>query len=899
MTWGKCQSKSASLKVWLQLSAPVAKMGRMAVYGLTIFMGAFLLFQVQPLIGKYILPWFGGGPGVWTTCMLFFQVVLLAGYAYAHLLSSRLKPRWQAITHLALTLAALAFVPAIPSDTWKPSGATDPTMRIIGLLGVTIGLPYLVLAATSPLLQHWFARTNPQKSPYRLYALSNIGSLLALASYPTLFENHFTRQAQAKIWAWGLVAYVVGLGFCSWKLWSKAGHKLSDPAPAPSRGATDPSPGSERKTLHPPGAIRNPLNRVLLWILLPGCASALLLATTNKMCQEVAVVPFLWVVPLGLYLVSFIICFDSPRWYRRVPFGLGLVAVMGAVCWALFHWSVISVPAQMSIYAATCFICCMVCHGEVYRLRPEPQRLTSFYLMIALGGALGGLFVGVIAPLIFNDYFELQFALALCGLLFLALVLRDWQASKSSHGGQPAGVSGSPSRVGIESPANSTVWFKRNWSGLACWGLGTAWVATIVGFWVQAHQQDLITISKTRNFYGVLTIFERTDPGTGKQFAKLVHGRTAHGMQFRDSARANWPTMYFSERSGVGLALQQLSASSRRIGIVGLGVGTLAAYGRPGDYFRLYEINPEVVRLAQTQFSYLKDCRAKVDLVLGDARLSLEKEAPQAFDLLVLDAFSSDAIPAHLLTEEAFGIYQRHLKPAGILAVHVSNRSLDLEPVVANVASRLGYVATMVDYRPPLEKWWVNRSRWVLLSRGEQGSRLARCCKDARPARSDLEKVSLWTDDFTSLFQILWRQSAWEFVPNSAELELKMAMQFSENGDAAGAIKHYRTALEDEPDLAMALNNLAWILATSSDDSLRNGGQAVQYAQRACELTNYRTTILVGTLAAAYAEAGRFTDAVSTAEKACQLASQANDNGLLQRNEQLLELYRAGKPARE
>jgi tetratricopeptide (TPR) repeat protein len=857
----------------------------MAAYGLTIFTGAFLLFQVQPLIGKYILPWFGGAPSVWTTCMLFFQVVLLAGYGYAHLASRRLNLKWQASTQLALTAAAVCFLPAIPSDSWKPNGTGDPTWRIIGLLSATIGLPYLVLAATSPLLQHWFARTNSGKSPYRLYALSNVGSLLALASYPTLFEPHFTRQAQASIWASGLVAYGLGLGLCARKVWATSCEPrdrwASSPSPAPHGEVESDTPASRLSSSAPEKRGRLGFDvRPIFWIALPSCASAFLLATTNRMCQEVAVVPFLWVVPLGLYLLSFIICFDSPRWYRRFPFGVSLAAVMGGVCWALFHWSTISVPVQMCIYGAACFICCMVCHGEVYRLRPDPKHLTGFYLLVALGGALGGIFVGVVSPVIFNDYFELQWGLALCGLLFLLLVANDWRSGQ------------------LKSWRWKPVWLA-NWGAVACGALGVAWVGMVVAFWVQARQQGPITVCKTRNFYGVLTVFERTDPRSDVRFAKLLHGRTAHGFEFKDPVRAKWPTLYYNEKSGVGLAMQELPPGPKRIGIVGLGIGTLATYGQVGDYLRLYEINPSVVSLARSQFSYLTNCHAQAEVVLGDARLSLEKEPPQEFDLLVLDAFSSDAIPVHLLTEEAFRLYQRHLKSGGILAVHVSNLSLDLEPVVANVASRLGYVATMVDYRPPVEKWWVCRSKWVLLSKGEAGLRLGRCCRDARPARTDLVDVPLWTDDFTSLFRILWRPSAWGIVPSTAELELRSALQLAEHKNIAGAIEHYRAALEAEPDLTPALNNLAWILATDPDASLRNGAEAVQCARRSCELTSFRTTILVGTLAAAYAEAGQFDQAVATAEKACQLASKGGDTALLQRNQQLLALYREGKPARD
>jgi len=878
----------------------------MAVYGLTIFIGAFLLFQIQPLIGKYILPWFGGAPSVWTVCMLFFQMMLLAGYAYAHLVSRRLKVRWQGVAHLGLTVVALGFVPAIPSEAWKPSGAENPTWRIIGLLGITIGLPYLVLAATSPLLQHWFSRSEPAKSPYRLYALSNAGSLLALASFPTLFETNFTRQAQARIWAGLLVTYAIGLAVCVWRLWRR-GEQGKDTTLWGSRIANGKSQKADGKSEIADGGLqiaREP-SRWIYWIALPACASALLLATTNKMCQEVAVVPLLWVVPLGLYLLSFIICFDSPRWYRRLPFGVGLVAVLGAVLWALFHWSTISVPAQMVVYGTACFICCMICHGELYRLIPRPEGLTRFYLMIGLGGAAGGVFVGIVSPLLFTDYYELQWSLALCGFLFLLLIRRSLSSERGKEefswpSALTTGQGGkSPARnAGLRAvavPGSPKLhWRERlqTWALPAYCVLAVAWGAMVAAFIVQAREQSAITVSKTRNFYGVLTVYERDDPGSKLHFAKLVHGRTAHGLQFKEPVRANWPTLYYGERSGVGLALKELPAGTRRIGVVGLGVGTVATYGERGDYFRLYEINPTVAALAKTRFSYLADCPSRTDVVLGDARLSLERETAQGFDLLVLDAFSSDAIPVHLLTEEAFRIYERHLKSSGILAVHVSNLSLDLEPVVANAAAQLGYTATMVDYRPPTEKWWVSRSKWILLSKGETAQRLGRCCPDARPAQTDLARVPLWTDDFTSLFQILWRASAREIIPNTAELELKAALQFAERGASAEALKYYRAVLENEPDTVMALNNLAWLLATHPDHSLRNGVEAVQYARHACELTNYRTTIPVGTLAAAYAEAGQFADAIAMAEKACQLASEAGDTALLQRNQQLLALYR-------
>ena len=371
-----------------------------AIYALTIFTGAFLLFQVQPLIGKYILPWFGGGPGVWTTCMLFFQVLLLGGYAYAHFTSRWLKPRAQAVVHLVLLAAALALLPITPSDSWKPHGGGNPTLQILALLAVSLGLPYFVLSATGPLIQQWFSRAKPGRSPYRLYALSNVGSLLALVSYPFFFETHFTRKTQAGLWAWGLVAYVLCCGFCAVRLWKSEVQSLK------SKAAKSGSPEAESQAANAPTRLAPRIPTLdsqpstlnyLLWLLLPACASVLLLATTNKLCQDVAVIPFLWVLPLALYLLSFIICFDSPRWYVRFPFTLALIAALGGLCWALFNagatwpcpnnWRCIAAGSSSAAWCVT---------GSFTGCKPDPRQLTGFYLMIAAGGALGGVFVAVV-----------------------------------------------------------------------------------------------------------------------------------------------------------------------------------------------------------------------------------------------------------------------------------------------------------------------------------------------------------------------------------------------------------------------------------------------------------------------------------------------------------------------
>jgi len=644
-----------------------------------------------------------------------------------------------------------------------------------------------------------------------------------------------------------------------------------------------------------------------LWLLLPACASVLLLATTNKICQDVAVIPFLWVLPLALYLLSFILCFENPRWYRRGPFGVALAVALGGICWVLFQ------PNQpIDRFAVVLFICCMVCHGELYRLKPDPRHLTAYYLMIAAGGALGGLFVAVIAPLIFSGYYELHWGLLLCAVLFLVVCLKSLRPSALPLNlGSPAscrGFSLSPSegeRAGVRGPSWGSgaqrasdgravlSWLPRAACGL--WAVGV--VALGVALWMRAHQFRSVELCRARNFYGVLTVYQRDSSKT--QYRQLVHGNVQHGLQILDPVAAAWPTTYYNERSGVGLALSALPAGSRRIGLVGLGIGTLAAYGQAGDYLRFYEINPDVVRLANSPFTYLPHCQGKVEVVLGDARLSLEREPPQNFDLLVLDAFSSDAIPVHLLTEEAFAVYQRHLKANGTIAVHITNGHLNLEPVVANLARRFQYASALIEYQPPRDQWWNYRSVWLLLSHNPALLDSPALRAAARPAPPDAGTVPLWTDDFASLFQILQRSVAPPPEPPLKEAEDELAAKLWAGGDFAGAMACYRRALELDPGLLEALNNLAWLRAACPDAALRNGAEAVQLAETACRLTEYHRTTLVGTLAAAYAEAGRFPEAVATAQKACELAAIFHDDALLARNRELLERYRAGQPYHE
>jgi len=676
-------------------------------YASTIFLSALLLFEVQPVVSKFILPWFGGSPAVWTTCMLFFQTVLFAGYAYAHCSERLLNPRWQAVVHLALIVAALAVLPITPDVGWKPQADDAPTWRILCLLAASVGLPYFLLSTTGPLVQAWFSRSFPGRSPYRLYALSNIGSLLALLSYPFYVEPTFDVIRQTHLWAYGFVAFAL---LC--------GYGAVTAARIPRLGTEQPN--DPDKSLAEPEVPT--AGRRALWLALPGFASLMLLATTNHVCQDVAVMPFLWVVPLSLYLLSFIICFDHERWYMPQVYGL---AALVTLCLAAGMDQLItggagiafSFTQELAIHFAALFCVCMLCHGELVRLRPDPRYLTSFYLMISAGGALGGIFVSLIAPAIFSTFFEWKIGLVGGCLLAALVVLGGQEHSRVRR------------RLVLATPAMLLAFI-----GLNCVPQLRAG---------RAHE----LYQAARNFYGVVSVVERNIEEPRQHKFNFYSGRIVHGLQFVDARKRSEPTAYFGPATGVGQAFASLhSKQNLHVGVVGLGVGTLAVYARPGDRFRFYEINDEVLRMAEKHFSYLKDCRGKVEVVLGDGRLSLEREAPQQFDLLVLDAFSGDAVPTHLLTKEAFEIYLRHLKPASEIAVNISNRYLDLEPVVFSLADYFKYDARHissagdpVNGRFPAE--------WIVLT-PRRSTALAD--KSASPSSEPL-----WTDSHSNLFEIL------------------------------------------------------------------------------------------------------------------------------------------------
>ena len=700
----------------------------MTAFALAIFTGAFLLLQVQPLIGKYLLPWFGGGTAVWTTCLLFFQVLLLGGYAYAHGSARWLRPRVQAAVHLALVAGALAMLPLSPGAPWQTGAGGDPTWRILWLLAGSIGLPYFVLSATGPLLQQWWTVVRPEAPPWRLYALSNAGSLLGLVSYPFVFEPVFTRRTQAVLWSWGLVVYAVGCAWCAVRVWKTGARGQKSEV----RGQW--SVVSGQKSEAPP-APPSAFDRCL-WFLLPACGSVLLLAITHKLCQDVAVIPFLWVLPLGLYLLSFVLCFDSPRWYWRKSYGLALIPTLLLLHHQLFEPVGSSLWVGISVFAWALFNCCMVCQGELYRLRPHPRHLTGFYLMIAAGGAAGGVLVAVVAPRIFSDYWELHWGLILFAVLLVAM-----------HRRKRTGFTLGKRRFLV-------------WKPVAAAGLALAWLLTVHFTMATTGYQLAIA----RNFYGVLRVTlegmmpeAQGTPNWAPTLArKLICGSTIHGLQPLDPAIKALPTAYYHEQSGIGLVMRHFPRKeNRRVGIVGLGIGTLAAYGRAGDLFRFYDINPVVERFAQEYFTYLTNSAARVEIVLGDGRLSLEQEPPQQYDVLVLDAFNSDAIPVHLLTREAFEVYLRHLKPDGVIAVHISTRYLDLAPVLDNVAARFQMHSANLDWDSPSRPWWTLPTQWYLLSRNADLLNLPEIRAAGLGTEAPGKEVRLWTDDYASLYPLL------------------------------------------------------------------------------------------------------------------------------------------------
>jgi len=677
----------------------------MILYALTIVVSAFLLFQVQPVIAKIILPWFGGSAAVWTTCILFFQVVLLLGYLYAHAVIRYLKPRMQMLLHCALLVASVLVLPVYPDASWKPGPGDEPTLRILFLLAATVGMPYFLLSTTGPLLQAWYARRFKGSIPYRLYALSNAGSMFALISYPALFEPSFTTHQQAWGWSAGYCVFVLVCGLTAYV--SNRG-----PESGPVEYVIEQAPAAPTAKLY------------VMWTLLPAVASVMLLAITNHLSQNVAAIPFLWVLPLSIYLLTFILCFEGDGWYRRNPYLQLLAVALGSMAYAVSVDMTSNVPIKVMIplFAMGLFTCCMVCHGELARLKPDPKYLTHFFLMISAGGALGGLLVGLAAPHLFNALYEMPLSLVACAIL-VSYVLRQDPSLK----------------------------WVRHWAGVVTFAAITLALTGYVGW--QIKQMVSGSRVMVRNFYGGLRVRDTGEPNALDATRTLTHGTINHGEQFLNIARRNLPTTYYGPNTGIGIAIREKQrAGAIRIGVIGLGTGTTAAYGRLGDYIRYYEINPLVLQLARKEFFFLADCKAKLDVAMGDARLSLENEPPENFDVLAVDAFSSDSIPVHLLTKQAMELYFRHLRPDGILAVHISNRYLNLQPVLEGEVQATQKIARIVDTEDD-DTQDVFGATWVLITSpasGFTGEELS-----ASAPLDSKRSVRLWTDDYSNLFKIL------------------------------------------------------------------------------------------------------------------------------------------------
>ncbi|MCB9524837.1 MAG: fused MFS/spermidine synthase [Myxococcales bacterium] len=662
---------------------------------LTVGLGAWLLFWLQPLVGRLILPRFGGGPLAWAVTLVFFQIVLLGGYAYTHLLVLRQPPRRGRVIHLAL--AALALL-ALPLGT-PVVEASSPPLAILASLTLGVAAPALVLGATAPLVQAWAAQVD-DRSPYRLYAWSNVGSLGALVAYPFVLEPAFGVSGQTVAWSVAYGALVLLLAVTARQGWADLR--------APDAAEAGPPPTGGQRAL---------------WLLLTATSSALLVACSDLLTEDFAATPFLWVLPLGLFLLSYILAFGNPRWTTRaVWFPLLAVALLGQ-WWALEEGFRSSILTQVAVHSSTLFVACMVLHGEVVRTRPAPTHLTGFYLMTALGGALGGATVSLLAPLALP--LRVEWPLALMAAAFLAL----WTLRRAR---QQADLRGEPPWI---------------------WALPALLILGLGGAYAKSIADDQAYVQATaRGFFGVLRVRDVPDSEPDGPARKLLHGHIMHGREFTD-ARQGIPNAYYGPRSGLGLYFRWgKEHPPRRIGVLGLGVGTISGFARCGDAVDYWEIDPLVEALARDWFTYLSRPCVTSTVIVADGRLGVAA-SPHRYDLLVLDAFSGDAVPTHLLTREAIGGYLAKLTEGGVIAVNVSNRHLDLRPVVRahakHFALSLSEVTSKADKAQGLAT-----ARWMLLTRRPDLLEFIEDLGELDRVR-DPDDQLVWTDDRAPLLPLL------------------------------------------------------------------------------------------------------------------------------------------------
>ncbi len=695
---------------------------RVILYVSAIFLSSSLLFLVEPMAGKRLLPLLGGSSAVWITCLVFFQTTLLLGYLCAHAIATRLSRRAQLVAYGFLLVLSLVQVFA-NLNPHPHASTTRPVFSVLWVLAMLIGLPFLALSATNPLLQSWYAHGRPDHAasapPYRLFALSNFGSLLALLAYPVLVEPNFSLRMQTLAWSLGFVAFVVvcGVIIAGRSEVSELRESEIPPSSAVSvSSSAAPQAGAAAVPSLIPQAVPTPGEKTL-WLLMAACGSLLLSAVTSHLSQNIAAIPLLWILPLTIYLLTFVLAFNGGKIYsRQIMMGL-LPSALGGVGYLIVD-TTMDVPIFISIplFCLTLFIGAFFCHGELYLRRPPAQYLTQYYLLIAAGGALGSMFVGVLAPMVFSGSYEMAWSLVYTAALAAALMWRQ------------------------------------HWAWRFFWSAAAAALLFVVVHQERADRENAIV--QVRSFYGTLRVTDEETEDAGR-YRTLIHGTIQHGTQFMASEELRrLPTTYYSRDSGVGLALDNCcKGRPRRVADIGLGTGTLAAYGEPGDVFRFYEIDPRVEVIAKNVFTYLRESRAKIEIAHGDARLSMEAEPPENYDVIAVDAFSGDAIPVHLLTAEALKLYQRHLAPGGIIAFHISNTYLRLGPVVQEQADHAGLHAVLVTTEDD-DDTGAFSSDWVLVTANEKFLALPEIA-NASAKIEPMPGLRLWTDDYSSLLPIL------------------------------------------------------------------------------------------------------------------------------------------------